>query len=328
MTNWTNLFAHFQQQKALVIGDMMVDSYVFGKVERISPEAPVPVVAVQGRELRLGGAANVALNLKALGLEVSIAAVSGEDGMGAELQKLLTKQHIKTNALIFSSDRKTTVKHRIIGNNVQMLRVDDESTHDLSEEEQDLILEKIKTEINQGVDVVVFEDYDKGLLNPELIKKIISLCQAASIPTVVDPKKKNFLAYAGCTLFKPNLKELKEGLKVELDLKSPEDLRPLVGLLKEKLTTKLVLLTLSEWGLVLADGSEWHHLPAHLRKIADVSGAGDSVISVAAAALAAGAEHKAIAFLANLAGGLVCEHVGVVPIDKQQLLNEALRLDA
>ena len=325
MEKWTAFFEKFSSLKALVIGDLMVDSYLFGKVDRISPEAPVPVVLLEKRDYRLGGAANVALNLCALGAEVAIASVVGQDDMGDKLAELLRADGIATEGLVQSNERKTTVKHRIIGNNHQMLRVDDEDLHDLSPREQSALLAWIEGELS-NYDVIVFEDYNKGVLGESLIQSVINLAKEKGIPSVVDPKKNNFLSYTGATLFKPNLKEIREGLNLESALKTEEEVKQAVIRLQGLLNTDMIMVTLSERGVLISDRKNWEHLPAHVRNISDVSGAGDTVVSVAALCLALGAPIRDIAFLANLAGGLVCEKVGVVPIEKTKLLEEAIKL--
>jgi len=325
MSKWTDYFEKFNTLKVLVIGDLMVDSYLFGKVDRISPEAPVPVVLLHKRDYRLGGAANVALNLRALGAQVSIASVVGMDEMGDKLAELLRADGIATEGLVQSNERKTTVKHRIIGNNHQMLRVDDEDIHSLSEWEQTALFAWIEGVIG-NFDVLIFEDYDKGVLGEVLIQAILQKAKEVGVPTVVDPKKNNFLSYSGATLFKPNLKEIREGLKLDSALKSEEELKQAVIRLQGLLNTEMIMVTLSERGVLISDRKNWEHLPAHLRNISDVSGAGDTVVSVAALCLALDAPIRDIAFLANLAGGLVCEKVGVVPIEKTKLLEEAIKL--
>lgn len=325
MNRWEELFGKIESLKALVIGDLMLDSYLFGKVDRISPEAPVPVVLLEKRDYRLGGAANVALNIRSLGAQVAIASVIGTDDSGDQLNQLLLSEGITTEGLIQSNERKTTVKHRIIGNNHQMLRVDDEDIHALSEKEHSALFTWIKSAL-ADYDVVIFEDYDKGVLNADLIQGVIKLAKEKGVPTVVDPKKNNFLAYQGATLFKPNLKEIREGLKLDVSLKEDADLKLAVIQLERILQCDMVMVTLSERGVLISDGKTSEHLPAHIRNISDVSGAGDTVVSVAALCLALNASIRDIAFLANLAGGLVCEKVGVVPIEKTKLLEEAIKL--
>ncbi len=325
MSKWEGLFESFTSKRVLVVGDVMIDSYLFGKVDRISPEAPVPVVSVQSRDHRLGGAANVALNLKALGAQVSMVAVCGDDEHGSNLFELFAAEGIETRGILKSTERRTTVKHRIIGNNHQMLRVDDEDLGALNSTDTKRLLEHVGQVINQ-IDVVLFEDYNKGLLTRELIEGVTAIAKEQNIPTVVDPKKDHFLDYLGVTLFKPNLKEIQEGLGIKIDPRNKEDVKLAMQSLRAKLGCRDLLVTLSEFGVAYLQNEDFYHIPAHKRDIADVSGAGDTVVSVAALALAAEAHAKDIAAISNLAGGLVCEELGVVPIDKNALLQEAIRL--
>ena len=189
----------------------------------------------------------------------------------------------------------------------------------------DLLFQKIKKIItSKKIDVVVFEDYDKGVITTSLIKDVVELCNEKNIPTTVDPKKRNFLDYKNVTLFKPNLKELKEGLNIEIDAKKISEIKKAIQLLNKNLNSLITLITLSENGIYSYSKNQQLHIPAHIRTIADVSGAGDTVISVAALCLALKQDEETIAKIANLAGGLVCEKVGVVPIDKKILLSESL----
>lgn len=324
-TDIKKIFSSFNDLNVLIVGDIMLDSYMWGHVHRISPEAPVPIVAVDKKEDRLGGAANVALNIQAMGATPVLCAVIGDDKPGAMFFDLLKKQKISTSSVIKSKDRITTVKTRIIGNNHQMLRVDEEVTHPLTKKETESILTTIKKLVQtQKIDVIVFEDYDKGGLTPEVIKGILDIAAKKNIPTVVDPKKNNFWNYTGVTLFKPNLKELKEGLKLDVDLNDTKSLPDVVGQFIKKQKIKTALITLSEKGMYTQSGSDKKLIPAHVRTISDVSGAGDTVISIAALCVASGLSHVLTARLANLAGGLVCEQTGVVPVNKKQLLEEAL----
>lgn len=323
--DFNRLFEDFNRLKVLIVGDVMIDAYIVGKVERISPEAPVPVVSVTGKEQRLGGAANVALNVKALGAQPYICSVIGDDEGGFEIKKLFTQAGINHNGLVASPSRPTTVKTRIIGNNAQMLRIDEEITTPVTTNEGKQLVAAIG-ELLPQMDVVIFEDYDKGVLTAENIKEIIALAQQHNIPTIVDPKKVNFAHYKQATLFKPNLKEIKEGLKTDENLKDLAKLKEAIAQLKQLLNNPMVMVTLSELGVMITDHTDYLHIPAHVRNIADVSGAGDTVVSVAALCLALGADMKTTAFLSNIAGGLVCEKVGVVPIEKDLLLHEAIRL--
>jgi len=330
--NYQEVFEKFSHLKVMVIGDVMVDAYIFGRVERISPEAPVPVVSVERRVNRLGGAANVALNLKSLGAKPYLCSVIGHDPKGEEFVKLLAEAGIDGEAVVRSIERITTTKFRVIGNKTQMLRVDEEVTNDLSPAEESVLLEKIKGIIDRkAVDALIFQDYNKGTLSPGLITQIIDKAGVAGIPVAVDPKKNNFLHYKQATLFKPNLKELREGLNTDIVVNDLESLKEATSYLHKELGIKMIMTTLSEKGMFIsfndADGRLVQEvIPAHIRNIADVSGAGDTVISIATLCLAAGMEPQAIAALSNLAGGLVCEEVGVVPIDREKLLKEAITI--
>lgn len=306
----------------MVIGDVMVDSYLWGRVERISPEAPVPIVNVVNREQRLGGAANVALNLMALGAKPHLVSVIGKDPEGDILINLLADEDFSTDGIFMSTDRPTTIKHRVIGGSQQLIRVDAEDTKALNEEEKKEIKKRISDVLMQ-CQAVIFEDYDKGVIDEEIIDFTVNKCKELNIPVAVDPKKRNFLSYRGVTLFKPNLKEIREGLNIDIHASDADSLRNASKKLREILQHGLTLLTLSEHGIYY-DGKNEDIIPAHHREIADVSGAGDTVISIAACCMALGLPESLIAELSNLGGGLVCEHVGVVPIEKDTLLKEAM----
>lgn len=324
---YTKLFDSFKNLNILIIGDVMMDAYLWGKVDRISPEAPVPIVNVSKKESRLGGAGNVALNIKALDAHPIICSVIGDDADGKELIQLFEKENISSESLVKILGRKTTVKTRIIAQNQQILRVDSETDLEISLNESNLVLNKFKLILEKHpIHAIIFQDYDKGLITPYLIEEVTKQARIKNIPIIVDPKKRNFLSYKGVDVFKPNLKELKEGLKLEFDQKNPEQLRNTVQLLKDKIEAKSILLTLSELGVFVMDSEKSSLTPAHIRSIADVSGAGDTVISVVATCIAAGTDIFTASKLGNLAGGLVCEEVGVVPVDKALLLDEALKI--
>ncbi|MBC7892255.1 MAG: D-glycero-beta-D-manno-heptose-7-phosphate kinase [Sphingobacteriaceae bacterium] len=318
----TEIFTAFNRLNVLILGDIMLDAYVWGKVERISPEAPVPVVVAQRREFRLGGAGNVVLNVAALGAKAVICSVVGRDGYGDQLLRILAENNLSREGIIQSDERITTVKERIIAGSQQVVRVDTETDAPIAETDRRALVERAKV-LAETADVIIFEDYDKGVLNKESIAELIAFANHRGIPTVVDPKKRNFLHYHEATLFKPNLKELKEGLNLSFDVKKPAELETAVQSLKDRLRVGGTLITLSERGVFIDFQDEKHHLPAHIRQIADVSGAGDTVISIAACCLALGLPPRQLAELANLGGGLVCESVGVVPIDKALLQAEA-----
>lgn len=322
------IFKSFNDLNVLIIGDVMVDSYMWGKVSRISPEAPVPIVSVEQKERRLGGAANVALNVQAMGANPILCSVIGVDHDGLIFMDLLKQQKLSQKGILKSRTRITTNKTRVIGNNHQMLRVDEEDEQDISQNESDQLLQLITFILEHDkIDVIIFEDYNKGLITPRLIAKVVDLARKRGIPTAVDPKKKNFNSYKGVTLFKPNLKELKEGLKADFSPDNIKELSKVISSFRVKQKINTALITLSEKGIYTNSRSVKELIPAHIRKIADVSGAGDTVISVAALCLALELHPVLTASLANLAGGLVCEQIGVVPISKQQLLDEALDLD-
>ena len=321
------VFESFPNLNALIIGDVMIDAYLFGDVDRVSPEAPVPVVSVNKKENRLGGAANVALNIKALGATPILCCVVGNDYNADNFIELMDLHGLSTEGIIKDSTRPTTVKTRVISQQQQMLRIDEEDSTvvdlDITDQMTSLILEMLG---NKKIDVVIFEDYDKGLITPELISAVVNKANELNIPTSVDPKKRNFAEYKNVTLFKPNLKELREGLNIFVEPVDLANLKQGFKNLKDVIQCENALITLSELGMFITNGNECEIIPAHVRNIADVSGAGDTVISVASLSLAAGTDTVFATKLANLAGGLVCEKVGVVPIDGEQLKSEALRL--
>lgn len=327
MIDLQNTFNGFASKRIIIVGDVMVDTYVTGTVSRISPEAPVPVVKFGSRESRLGGAANVALNVKALGAEPIICSVIGKDEEAERFYKLLNENFLSDKGIISADDTVTTVKTRVIGNNQQLLRIDQEDAKpikDTTAKALILIIEKLIEA--EKIDAIIFEDYNKGVLVPDVIESVINLANKHNIITTVDPKKDNFFSYKNVTLFKPNFKELKEGTNSDFSVKDKEAFLKAVATLNTKLNPKHTLITLSEHGVYINDQEEHHFVPAHYRLITDVSGAGDTVISVATLCLASGLSPKLVAEIANLAGGLVCEKVGVVSIDKEQLMNEALDL--
>ncbi|MEY3127274.1 MAG: hypothetical protein RL273_1447 [Bacteroidota bacterium] len=325
--NYKDLFDKFNGLRILVIGDVMLDAYVMGKVNRISPEAPVPIVSLENEDARIGGAGNVALNLLALGAKPIICGVIGEDSSGDKLLNLFEKNGISTDGLVKSIARKTTVKTRVISNKQQLLRIDSESTFPLLESEEIKLNNTIQNIINQGIDGIIFEDYNKGVLTDSVIQNTIKIAKEKDIPTAVDPKKENFLSYKGVSLFKPNLKELKEGLNLNFDFNTNKELfEKGIELLEEKLQNEISFVTLSENGVFIKNQTENYYVPAHMRSISDVSGAGDTVIAVATLCLISGASTKQIAEISNLAGGLVCEKSGVVSISKNDLLKEVSEL--
>jgi D-glycero-beta-D-manno-heptose-7-phosphate kinase len=324
MKTLEQVFRKFNDLKILVIGDVMVDSYVWGKVTRISPEAPIPVVGANAREERLGGAANVALNLKELGVSPILCSVIGNDLESNIFLKLLDKAGISSKGILKSEERITTIKHRIIAENQHLLRVDSETEKDLSDDESVKFWSLVQ-KIGSETDAIIFEDYDKGVLTSRIISQVVGWAKEQGIPTAVDPKKKNFFEYEKVDLFKPNLKELEDSLGVAISGSSMKQIQEAIEKLRLKMNYGSTLLTLSENGVFIDVEGKSKKLKAHKREISDVSGAGDSVIGIATAALALGLPMEFCADLANLGGGLVCEHPGVVPINKIHLFEEALK---
>ncbi len=313
----------FTKLKVLIIGDVMIDSYLWGKVNRISPEAPVPIVSISKKENRLGGAANVAINIQALGATPILCSVIGSDTDGRTFIDLMQKQSMSTDGISQSSSRTTTVKTRVIGNNHQMLRVDEETEEEINQHDRKQLFERITSLLKDNkIDVIIFEDYDKGVIGKFLIGEVVKLAHEQGIPVAVDPKKKNFNYYKHVTLLKPNIKELREGMKIDVDKGNINEISRVIKQLAEENDVETVLVTLSEKGAYVYNKNESQYLPAYIRNIADVSGAGDTVISVAALCLACGASPIIAATLSNFAGGIVCEKVGVVPIEKLQFIKE------
>lgn len=326
-TEIQRIFDSFNNFQILIIGDVMIDAYLWGKVERISPEAPIPIITCTKKENRLGGAANVALNIKSLGAKPLLCSVIGNDEKAEVFFERLQFRSIDNQGIIVSKERKTTVKTRIISNNQHLLRVDEEDDEYISSDLEQELLNKIQSLIsNQKIDAILFEDYDKGIITPFIIEKTVELANKNNIPTLVDPKKRNFNHYRNITLFKPNFREITDGLKVEIKKGDFEALSRIANTLHKERQIDKILITLSELGVYISDNGKYHIIPAEVREVVDVSGAGDTLISIAALCLAAGLPSREIAVIANLAGGLVCEKVGVVPVDKEELLEECIKV--
>ena len=325
--DFQQLFNDFSKIKVAVIGDVMLDTYWWGKVDRISPEAPVPVVAVTKREQRIGGAGNVALNLVSLGAHVNVLTVLGKDDDGEQLTTLFYQNNIGAKYIVTSTDRITTNKIRIISRNQHMMRLDAEMQIDITQNDEEKLLYAFEEYIAaESPDIVILEDYNKGVLTQTVVTKIIALCKQHHILTAVDPKRKNFFSYVGVDIFKPNLKEAVEGLNILTDVVSLSLLKDIHLLLQEKLKHKISFITLSEKGVFYNDNNSSSLIPTHIRSIADVSGAGDTVIAVASLVYATTKNVKLMAEVANIAGGLVCEEVGTVAINKESLLKECEEL--
>lgn len=323
MTECEELFNDFKALKIGVIGDVMLDTYIWGKVDRISPEAPVPIVALDHKEQRIGGAGNVALNCASLGARVFVLGVAGNDDEANELELLLKEKLIDTSGLVKSANRSTTNKTRIISRNQQMLRFDAEMTDDLSDTDETVLLNKLAEFIaHEDPNVLIFEDYNKGVLTEKVIREAIELCRASGIITAVDPKRKNFFDYKGVDIFKPNMKEVQDGLHLLFETTDLYQLRNIHEQLQKLLEHKVSLITLSEKGIFYQQMQNAAIIPSHLRNVSDVSGAGDTVIAVAAMVYAVTKNAHIMAEIANIAGGLVCEEVGTAAVDREKLLRE------
>ncbi len=313
------LKAGFKNLKIAVIGDMMLDCYFWGDVKRISPEAPVPIVEVENEFYRFGGAANVALNILKLGGIPHPIGVIGSDNYGAIFSSLVNETGITDAGIVTDDSRPTTTKTRVIADHQHMVRIDKESKQYLNKEVQNKVYKYLETHIKE-LNGIILQDYNKGVLTPWLIEKIISLANKNKVLVTVDPKFNNFFLYKNVTVFKPNRKEAEDVLGIKI--KNDEDISEVGQKLLEKLNAKNVLLTLGEGGIaVFEKGKTEKRMPTKARKVADVSGAGDTVISTLTMAIASGANILEASYLANYAGGLVCEEVGIVPIEIDKLFN-------
>jgi rfaE bifunctional protein kinase chain/domain len=321
-----NIFNDFSKMNILIIGDVMIDAYLWGEVSRISPEAPVPIVSKTTHENRLGGAGNVALNIQSLQAKPILCAVIGDDDKAKTFLEILNEKGLSTEGIIRSKERVTTVKTRIISQNHHLLRVDEEDNSSISPALEIELLKAIYKILDHNtIDAIIFEDYDKGVITPTLIKEVVQEASKRDIPTLVDPKKRNFNQYNGVTFFKPNFKEFKEGLNVEIEKGNVSQLLSEAHRFLQQTGNQYIMITLAEHGVFICSHDEHAIFPAQIRNIADVSGAGDTVISVCAVCLAAGISATEVAQIANMAGGMVCEKPGVVPVDKDLLLEECLR---
>ncbi len=315
----TEIFQNYEGKKIIVIGDLMVDEYLKGSVNRLSPEAPVPIVEIDYESYHFGGAANVSYNLKTLGCKPLTIGLAGNDRAGNILIDLLKEQGMDTRGIIQTNERPTTLKTRIIGDNQHIARVDREKVDYIDEV---LFREVAKTfdSLIEEADAVILEDYNKGILSVELIRYIQQQAQKKDKMVLVDPKFINFLEYKGATVFKPNLKETIHALA--RPIQTDGEVEQAGKELLRTLSAQCVLITRGGKGMTLIESNgDVNHIPTRTRKVADVSGAGDTVISTLTAALTGGASFKEAATIANFAAGLVCEEVGIVPIQRETLLN-------
>ncbi|HQI42018.1 MAG TPA: D-glycero-beta-D-manno-heptose-7-phosphate kinase [Ignavibacteriaceae bacterium] len=310
-------------KRIAVIGDMMLDIYFWGDVKRISPEAPVPVLEVENELYRFGGAANCALNITTLSGIAEPVGVIGYDSYGTVFNSLLNEQKINRNGIIEDDSRPTTTKTRVIADSQHIVRIDKENKEVLNKNIQNKIFEYVSS-IIKNLDGIILQDYNKGVLSSSLIKQLIKLANKNGVIITVDPKFNNFFEYKNVTVFKPNRKEAEDVLGVRI--KTDKDISFAGNELLKKLNAKNVLLTLGEGGIAVFEKNKPEmRMPTKARKVADVSGAGDTVISTLTIALAAGADIYEASYLANYAGGLVCEEVGIVPIEIDKLFDTIIR---
>lgn len=321
------IFDKFSELNVLVIGDGMIDNYLWGNVDRISPEAPVPVVTVTKQENRLGGAGNVSLNIQALGATPILVSIIGNDEKGRVFMELVLENNLIPDGIIIDEERTTTVKTRIISGRQQISRIDIEVSNPVDNEYENRIFERIENIIGrEHVHVIIFVDYDKGLITQGLISKVTKLAKRKNILLAADPKCRNFNHYKGVDLFKPNFKEFKEGLRLSIEKTELKRLELAAEEFRRGNDIGHIFITLSDKGVFLTDGISQSYYPAEVRDVSDVSGAGDTVMATAGLCLAANLPPSFMAQLSNLAGGLVCEKLGVVPVDRERLKHEAKKI--
>ncbi len=305
-----------------VIGDVMLDRYFWGNVSRISPEAPVPVIDVESETFHLGGAANVAKNLKTLGVTPYLYGLIGDDNSGKMFLEIANNFGINTDGLIVDGERPTTVKTRIIGNNQQIARLDREVRSNISKSGVKLIVEKLRE--SEYINGIIFEDYNKGTITPDLIEAVMELAKEREIPVFVDPKKENFFDFKNTTVFKPNRKEASQALG--FPIKNVEDAKYACKILIEKINCESVLLTLGAEGMLLYQANtDELYVRTKARNVADVSGAGDTAIATLSVALCGGATLKEGTILANFASGFVCEKPGIIAIQTDELIESVMK---
>ena len=316
MIDIENIFKRIEDMNVLIIGDIMVDEYIYGDVNRISPEAPVPILDYDRKEYRLGGASNVALNIKSLGATPYVLSYVGKKS--EKLINLLESNNIKYK-VPKSDNRNTTYKTRLMSDHKQLMRIDYESLESLSiAENVELMMCLNEILINNKIDVVILSDYDKGVLNSGNISSIIKKCK--DIPIIVDPKFNNFLEYKGVDVFKPNIKEYRNGLKIK-DKKF--DLDSTINILKNLIDCKNVMITMSEEGIYYNDQhSNVYKDKAVVQNVADVSGAGDTVTAMLSLLYTLHIDPSSIIKICNIAAGIVCDELGVVQVDKKKIIEK------
>ncbi|HEY9167314.1 MAG TPA: D-glycero-beta-D-manno-heptose-7-phosphate kinase [Candidatus Kryptonia bacterium] len=316
------IFGGFQGKRVAVIGDLMLDKYVWGVVSRISPEAPVPVLEVESESAKLGGAANVANNIRSLGADAYLIGVVGDDSSGRKLRELVREMGLSDAGILNDGDRPTTVKTRVIAHGQHVVRMDYELRREIGRSMVAQFVSLLES-MSDRIDAILLEDYNKGMLTAELLSAAIKFGRKNGKVVSVDPKQNNFFEYKGVTVFKPNRKEAENALGCHIS--SDEQAVDAAKELMSRLDCENVLLTRGEKGMTLVEkNGEFVHLPTKAREVADVSGAGDTVISTLTVALIGGANIKEAAVIANHAGGIVCGEVGIAPVDRIKLFNEVL----
>jgi rfaE bifunctional protein kinase chain/domain len=312
-----NVISKFKRKNILVVGDLILDHYIFGKVDRVSPEAPVPVVWANKENFVCGGAANVGLNIVSLGANVSLCGVLGGDHFGKVLLSLIAKGKIDTGLIIKDNKRPTTIKTRVVAQHQQMVRIDWESVEFLSLETNKKILQNVHRKIDD-FDAVIIEDYGKGVINPILVGELVELCRKKKKIVTVDPKEEHFDYYMGVTALTPNLKEAQA--MANMKTKSKDEIMLLADIIMERLKPKALLLTLGEDGMLLFTAESHHHIPTAALEVFDVTGAGDTVIATFTVALAAGATFLDAATVANYAAGIVVGKLGAATTSPAELI--------
>ena len=305
-----------------VVGDIMLDRYLYGHIDRISPEAPVPVVLLESDEERLGGAGNVALNLAQLGCKATLFGITGQDANSDRVRTLASENQIDASGIVQVHNRPTTIKTRVIAGQQHVLRVDAENGSDISSETQVALVERIRQFLqNDNPDALILQDYNKGVLTKELIEEVLKLSAETGTPVIVDPKERNFLEYRGVAVFKPNLRELQVGTPFEIG-HTRDDLVKASAFLRKHLNHNWSCFTLGEHGIFIDDGSSAEVYPTDPRDVVDVCGAGDAVVCILTLGYINGLNSGQLAAMANMAGGLVCEHVGVTALTQEMLRAE------
>jgi len=308
----------FPRARILVVGDMMLDHYIWGNVSRISPEAPVPVVHVTKETVLLGAAANVVNNVHALGGSVRVCGVIGHDDAGRQLSHMLRAEGIHTDGLIVESGRPTTIKTRVIAHSQQVVRFDRETKDGIDRDTHRRIYDAVKQHVDDGLDAIILSDYSKGVVTKELVRDIVKLTSKRDLIVSVDPKVNHFGIYSGVTILTPNTKEASLGSKIEIE--NENSLLKAGATLLKRLKCKAVLITRGEQGMSLFESNgRITHIPTVAREVFDVTGAGDTVISTLTLAMAAGAPMVDAARLSNVAAGIVVAVVGTATVKPEDL---------